>query len=322
MKHFISILFFLVSFYMLGVSQSNEFRTNEEKSYTESVIYGNIYMDKNLLDGGRVFLLNNSKKTPSTSKNTSVLDGTFKFENVNVGAYSIYVIPTQNYDFLYFPKYLPTYSGNVYKWEDALINTYKSGKQRVEVQLTRFSEPFYGNEEISGKIEYDIYFKGNKNIPISVILLNKDKIPMDFRVAEEDGSFIFEYLPKGKYYIHPEIPGFKTDDYEINLTRETSNNNANFRIKNRTIKYDGIIKDDTNTIIYKNSLKVFVDKLNKEPIICELTDLSGKSIFKKTYLTNEITINTSNISGGVYLLRARTYSNLIIKTSKVFINRN
>jgi len=315
-SRFIFIIF--IFFYSLGISQ--EIKDGDDDK-VENSVSGNVFMGDNLLEGGRVFLIRNSKTLSSTASNSEVFNGGFRFENIDFDNYSLYVIPSQSYDFFYFPKYLPTYLGDVCNWENAIINDEsRASNQNFDIHLSKYSEPFYGHGKISGKIKYGKLYDGNKVIPISILLLNSEKVPMDFRIANEvDGSFLFENLPDGKYYIHPEIPGFVTSDFEI-IVKSRNSNRVDFRINDNSIEKEQAEEKKVIPIVTQEGIKIFIDKNNTSPIICELTDLSGKMIFKEMFSTNDILINTSHITTGIYLLRARTYSNLIVKTSKVYIN--
>jgi len=316
----IFIISFLTVLYSVGNSQDN-IGANEKCTNNETSITGNIFMGELLLSEGRVFLITNSKSLTATSKKSEVINGKFSFEGIDLSDYSLYVIPNQNYDFFYFPKYLPTYLGDVISWENAVLNDNKLSGQEVEIHLNKYTKPFYGHGKISGKIRYDRSYGGNRFIPVSILLLNSEQVPMDFKIAnEQDGSFLFDYLPIGKYFIHPEVPGFLTEDIEI-IVKARNNNRVDFRINDNSIKQE-LVDDSIIPIISHNGLRFSIDKFNKEPIVCALTDLSGRIIVKEKFLSNDIFINTSNFATGIYLLRARTFSSSIVKTLKVYINNN
>lgn len=319
------IFLFLIFFYSISFSQENTdiIKDLEGKSAKlVNKVSGNIFMGNNLLSEGRIFLIRNSKSLLTTFGNSDVIGGSYMFENIDFDNFSLYVVPKQDYDFFYFPKYLPTYLGDVYNWEAATINENKKySNHNYDIHLKKYSEPYYGHGKISGKITYDKSYSGTSAVPISILLLNSEKAPMDFRLADDDdGSFLFEHLPDGKYFIHPEKPGFITEDYEI-IVKSKKTNRIDFRINDNSIKHE-IEEETIKPIVLKNGLKFSVNNPNNEPIVCELTDLAGRLILKEKFLLNSIYINTSNINTGTYLLRARTFSNSIIKTSKVFINNN
>lgn len=318
MKYFVVISYLLIFSNSLSFAQLNE---NKQEGNILS-ISGEILMGDIPLQDGIVFLLPSSKETGSTKK-TNIFNGRFEFNEVIKGAYIIYVIPIQNYDFFYFPKYLPTYFGNVYKWMDASQPNFDQNKlSGFNINLKSYNEAFYGHGKISGNIHSNSNNRANSEIPISVVLLNENKVPMDFRIVNNDeGAFIFDNLPNGKYYIHPEIPEYNSDDFEM-IVKSGTDNNINLNINNNSIQKHSAKPKCFTPIVSKNKIEFYINSQNTESYVCELTDMSGKLIYKKLFPENKITINTTKLSSGIYILRARTYGNSIITTKKVYINNN
>lgn len=317
------IFIFFIFFYSLGISQENNdlVEGKDEGDRRENLVSGNIFIGDNLLSKGKVYLVSKSKSISTTSFYSDVLEGVFMFDNFKFSNYSLYVIPEQNYDFFYFPKYLPTYLGDVCNWENASINDTKISTANVDIHMQKYSEPFYGHAEISGNITYERNTSIEKNIPIVIFLLNNKKEPMDFRLADDfDGSFKFENLPDGKYFIHPEIPGYYTYDSEIIVKEKHIHNRIDFRINNNSIEQDVLEEEQIKPIVLEDGLRFKLSENVTEPIVCEITDLAGRVILKEKFSSNEIFISTSNLTTGIYLLRARTFTNSIVKTTKVFIN--
>lgn len=294
--------------------------TSENLKNTNN-ISGNIYAGINLLPEGDIYILNNSKSVYHTVKNEKIINGKYQFENVNSGDYILYVIPKLDYNFLFFPKYIPTYFGKSYSWQKALNNSINKGNQNLNLDLISFQYPFYGEKSISGHLKFGGTSRGIKNLPIPVILLNENGVAMDFRIADnQTGEFTFNYLPEGTYYIHPEIAGLKTDDYKIVINENHSNdyNNIDFFVNNENIKIDRE-SDEITPVVCNRYLKIFLQDDINYPVVCELIDLSGKSIDKKVFYSDEISINTSGMAANIYILKVKTYDNSPVKTAKVFI---
>ncbi len=296
--------------------------TNVRNNENYNTFSGNVFYGEKLLQNGKVYLISNSIKSYSSEISCIVEDGNFKFRDLEFGKYSLYVIPELDFDFLYYPKYLPTYSGGAYLWEEASENVFNKNIENINISLYSYSEPFYGHCSISGKLFFNQGYSSTVNIPVPILLLNKDKVPMDFRIANEiDGTYNFEYLPEGKYYIHPEITGVKTHEYEVNVKDNSKSQRINFRISKNNIKPEEKEKV-LKPIVDNNTIKIFFDEDQRTPIICELVDISGKSILKNVYLTNNIIINVSGVAAGIYLLRVRTFDNSIVKTAKVYLKNS
>ncbi len=294
-----------------------------KSSNNSNTVSGSVFAGTNLLPEGQIYLLNYNKSTFSSVKSNSIVNGNFKFENINTGQYILYVIPEFNYDFLYFPKYLPTYYGKSYSWQKSLSSNISKGNLNLNINLLSYQKPFCGDKIISGQLKFNKMFGGINNLPIPVILLNKDGIPMDFRIADKhSGRFVFEYLPEGVYYIHPEIPGLKTTDFRIHINNNNYNQsneyNINFLVDEENIEIEEQ-SDDIVPVLSDNFLKVFLKENINYPVVCELIDLSGKIITKKVFYSDEISINTSGMAANLYVLKVRTYDNSPIKTAKVFI---
>ncbi len=300
---------------LLPVIRDN--KTKELQSFS-----GEVYMGDNLLPEGRIFIIENIKESYITHGSYAIQNGTFEFSELKSGSYILYAIPNINYDFFYYPKYFPTYSGNSYKWENSVEKDLINNLFNFTIHLQSYSDPFYGHEKVSGKISYQEDYRGGKDIPVPVFLLNQLKEPMDFRIADpETGEFAFNYLPAGTYYLHPEIIGIKSEDYKVKVEQEnSSSHDVNFYINNENITTESIKDDEIENVISGKYLKLFLDEDINFPVICELINMSGSSVNKNIYYSNEVNINTTSISGGIYILRVRTYDNSIVKTKKVYIN--
>ncbi len=299
------------------VSNSGDLKSTQ---YTTTVS-GTVYAGINPLPEGQVYLLNKNKTSFITSSSQEINEGEFQFKDINFGEYILYVIPEFNYDFLYFPKYIPTYSGKTYTWQKAINSDVSMNNFTVDLHLLSFQKPFYGEKTISGKIKFRGTYNGVENLPVPVILLNSSHIPMDFRIADKkSGKFTFEHIPEGTYYIHPEIPGLKTSDYRIHIIGNHSDkyDNVNFSVDNENVKIEKQ-SDEIVPVVSGEFLRVFLkDNLNY-PVVCELIDLSGKIITKKVFYNDEILMNTSGMAANLYILKVKTYDNSPVKTAKVFI---
>jgi len=292
-------------------------------SNNPSIISGTVYAGTNPLPEGHIYLLNysKSKSTFYTIKNNSIINGDFQFKDVNSGQYTLYIIPELNYDFLYFPKYIPTYFGKTYSWQEASSNNINRDNLNLNLNLLSYPNPFYGEKKISGHLRFDGMYRGITDLPIPVILLNEAGIPMDFRIVDKNsGKFKFENLPEGVYYIHPEIPGLKTTNFCVHIKNNQSNeyNNVNFLVDEENIKIDKQ-PDDIIPVISINFLKVFLKDDINYPVVCELIDLSGKTISKEVFYSDEILMSTSGMAANLYILKVKTYDNSPVKTTKVFI---
>jgi hypothetical protein len=311
-------------------SSSNESNFNVTENSPEEINYstlgtfdfrGSVFMGENPLSKGSIFLFEESKGDYRYYSDNKVENGIFEFKEMQGGNYIIYVIPEIEYDFFYYPKYLPTYSGNVFNWDLSPVETIGSKTNEINIYLNSYSEPFFGHQKISGNIEYDHSYMGPPEVPIVVLLLNDKKQPMDFRTVDEyESRFTFDYLPEGTYYIHPEIAGIKSIDYLVNLYNNESD--INFSIRDEIITID---EDEFEPIVESQGdiIKLHFDKFDEtDNVVCELINLAGISVSKDIYSSDDVAISTSNLAAGIYIVKVSSYDHGHIKTKKVYINNH
>ncbi len=307
------------------LQQKSALITNNDLRSSKALlsVSGTVKIGENKLPAGDVYLLSCAKGDYFFEKKEVVENGNFTISNIKKGNYLIYVIPKLNYDFLYFPKYIPSYFGGIYSWEETSAKNIEQDIQTLSLELMSYQEPFYGEQEISGTLFFNNINRGIDNLPIPVILLNENRQPMDFRIVDKNkGTFSFKYLPEGTYYVHPEIPGFKTRNYKISVgagTPEADLRNINFFVDEKNVRAQEREKE-LPCCLSDGYLKILLDEDTEFPVLCELLDLSGRTVKKNIYYSDEILINTSDMATNLYILKVRTFNNQQIKTKKVFIN--
>ena len=293
-----------------------------------NIVSGLIYAGPNILEEGKIFLIENSKSNFVISASVDINAGEFTFDAVPNGNYTLYAVPNLDYSFHYFPKYIATYSGGAVKWDNSKSINLRENTITENISLKSYDEIFYGHSSIKGSFK----FQENNlldGIPINVILLNNNKQPMDFRsIDSETGEYAFEELPYGRYYIHPEIAGFHSSDFEIELTSE---NNARTNINFNLDDNDNIVlENNPDNKIYdiditfnleRGNIYIRTDKKIEEAVTCELFDVTGRLILNSYETPPEINIDASYINPGLYILSVKTFTNKNIGTQKIFINK-
>ncbi len=315
---------FSLNFSAFSQSEKVKMKLSENKNLKSASgsnkFSGSVYAGDNPLPEGQVYLLNKNKSSFVSANKKKLINGRFQFNNLHSGKYVLYVIPELNYDFLYFPKYIPTYFGKSYSWKKALSNNVGKSHVNISLDLLSYQDPFYGERKISGRLIFDGKFKGIDGLPVPVILFNESGSPMDFRIVDEDsGKFIFENLPEGIYSVHPEIPGLETVDYRVRIGNESNTNGyVSFIVDEEGVKIDKP-DEDVIPVVSNHSLRIYLDENVNYPVVCELIDLSGKSVVKNIFYSDEVVMNTSGIATNIYILKVKTYDNFFVKTTKVFI---
>jgi hypothetical protein len=299
---------------------NNEFDTiilNNQKSI--NVFSGEIKIGDNYLPQGEIFLFNYEKGVFNTITPAFITNGKFTFTNLTNDEYFFYIIPHFDYNVLYYPKYLPTYSGNTHTWQNSKMHKIESG--HCIIDMVSYDIPFYGSNTIEGKVKYSKNYSGIENIPVVVFLLNDSFVPMDFRIADKyTGEYSFNYIPHGRYYIHPEIPGIKTEDFEVNVINNENNENVDFLIESDIIKpeienrNDGEFRD--GFIEFNLNMKIF------SPLLCELYATNGLCVLRQMFYSERISIHTFSFNPGIYILNIRSLDNSYSNTKKIYINNH
>ena len=62
----------------------------------------------------------------------------YKYNSLDDGNYTIFIIPEPEYNFYYYPKYLPTYLGSTHKWERSVNFEISSKNLDLDLQLLSF----------------------------------------------------------------------------------------------------------------------------------------------------------------------------------------
>lgn len=287
----------------------------------EIKLSGTIFMGDNLLPDGYVLLINLNKSSYSTNASTQIDQGKFTFNNIENGRYTILAIPELNYGEFYFPKYIPTYYGNSFNWENFSEIDPTNTDLIYKINLISYQEPYYGKNSLKGEIIFDKQEDDIMQNHTIVILLNSQKQPIDFQIVDAyNTKYFFTNLPAGQYYIHIEKPGLSTNDHPVYITSEqTQQDMYNFIIGENTIEYqDNSQSEQIEITPHLKNLKVSVP-LNNQTLICELFDTAGRKVLQTTKNSDEFYINTQNITGGLYFLKIKTFNNHNIRISKIFI---
>ncbi len=295
-------------------------------NYDEKLRYklsGKIMAGENPLPAGKIFIFENAKGRYETPGNTDINNGNFTFDNLNQGNYTIYAIPEQNFGQFYYPKYIPTYSFDTYNWENSNNINLNSTNTNFVINLISYNYIYYGHGAINGLLYYSDLV--NQSIPFNIILLNENKVPLDFKfINPNQTDFSFENLPAGTYYIYPEKPGFQSVYQKVVISENTDEIPVlKFNILEDIIE---LIKEDVepeNPVEVKNFnhyLLVKVPNYNGKKIVCEIIDASGKFMVRTIEYSSEFKVNTTNTKGGIYFVRIKSFDNNISETIKVFIN--
>ncbi len=291
---------------------------------------GTVYSGDTPLQDGKIFLLTNlenPEKSIEIKTSSKIQDGEIRLSNITRGDYAVLAVPNYDFDFLHFPHYIPTYSGNTYRWEELEPINISQNLKDYRLNLINYPFPYYGNASIQGNF-YAYY--GNNLLPdesIYVILLNSDKVPIAYReITQENNFYRFANLPEGTYYIHSEGLNRATEDLKIELTEDTNESDINFNINSdaitaRKIGSASLFTSDMNINIYRKVITIESKKAHENGFLIELYDLSGK-LLKQAILSpdeNSIRINARAFTTGIYFLNFRSAQSLEQENYRIFL---
>ncbi|HRS54181.1 MAG TPA: carboxypeptidase regulatory-like domain-containing protein [Bacteroidales bacterium] len=185
-------------------------------SYSQQLNYvigGQVFAGTLPLDKGRAIIYENNGNN-FVPYDTSYIDtlGYFLFLNIPQGDYIIKAEPLNNLTTI--NKYAPTYYGDFINWENAYLIIPSNNIFNADIHLISLQKN-NGECGIKGKV---IDNTGNIYPNASVLLLNENKIPINFALSSIDGTFEFNNISKGNYIIKAEVTGIPSTEVFVNLT--------------------------------------------------------------------------------------------------------
>lgn len=245
------------------------------------------------------------------------------------GVYYFTMVPPGNYYILAIPfdsgNYLPTYYGNVINWQQATLVTLGIPANPYNINLLAAGQMTVGPGSASGQINMNRVKSGTMD-KINMILKNEQGTAVGFTRVLEDGSFDFSSLAYGTYYLYPEMPGVTSDQVMITLTAEKPH--AEVSMTFTGTKITGISDDAGNLTgwsIYPNPvdevLSLSMEVKQTSGVEIALYTLTGRQVSRMQVSLvagrNLVTINTSHLQAGMYLIRVTSPEGVIIASKMI-----
>jgi PKD repeat protein len=287
-------------------------------------ISGSVYVGNNKVPIGMTILFLRENEKYNAVARTPLNNGDFQFTALNPELdYLIYAIPDFNLSELYFPKYLPAYSGNSIKWQQATHIDLPS-QTIFDIYLPSYNDVFYGNGHISGTVSYteqshfeteiyqDTWFD-SINSPLTgkaantvIILQNSERDIINFCLTNNLGAFDFNDLPFGDYILYCEKAGLISQELHVTITEDTPFSSSNeFIIKNSIIQTDIKNNYDLQFVqIYPNPASNFIviNNPNNQFHTMQIFTIDGKLVEEKSILFKKQLIGISNLHSGAYVI--------------------
>jgi hypothetical protein len=230
----------------------------------------------------------------------------------------------------HYNEYFTTYFGDNVLWTKANPLTISSSSlYEAEVHLFPVQDLENGTGIIRGyvKFEQDHLFSMPPMAETTVILADKDNLPLKFTHPNNAGYFEFNGLPFNLYYLSADATGKPASAISVTLSEESplvEGINLTIFGSNANNIPEGFKKGIALTRIYPNPVK---DKLHiriysdiSSPIGIKIMDVTGKIHFSEygTFETglNEIIIPIEDFTPGIYLLMLQPQGNFTPVTAK------
>lgn len=275
---------------------------------------GHVFVNQFPIEGGFAYLYafdNNNKLYQVDSCEFDTLGFYYFYQQIE----GRYIVKAEaSHDLGQYASYMPTYYGNVTKWQEAPVINFDSTMWEYNIDLTRASYNYHGDGKIAGTIRYDSTKFRNFSASDIPIYITDEAGRQSCTYSNLNGEFSFDRLHYGDYEVRAEITGMHSVPVYQNI-----NNDAQENISvNLLIKEDQIIADVPEDIY---SLDKKISQPYPNPAIGEVNikmtalridnsfkikiyDQMGRLVYVDTMHSNNhndiVTINTSNFAKGIY----------------------
>ena len=286
---------------------------------------------KSMLPSGMMVLYQDSPDGIVAVNKCPVTNGNFMIEGIAAGEYLLFAVPQPDQGYG-----IPGYYVDKLYWDNAAWVEVVNHTTSVDLLIEPAQHYTTGTASISGEIiqgddqSYnpdvfgDEWFPSSKsagdparNIPI--ILFDNQMTPMDFRLSNDNGEFLFEQMEYGSYFIRVEKAGLQSDALPVTLDAANSQVSGVEFILNQgqVISVEEPISENEISI-YPNpvsgDLHIILPR-NLNEIEIELFTITGQKIELSNIDQNEskITLYLSSLASGVYMLHVTNGNKTIIK---------
>lgn len=229
------------------------------------------------------------------------------FTDVCAGSYYIKVALDSTDSF--YQQFVPTYHGNVLRWDSVPKTTNIFGIERsrsVRINMIKALNPG-GPGFIGGLVTQGANKKEGDPIGgIQIMALNAKNEPVAYTYSRNDGRFFLKNLPEGTFYVYAEIPGVKILGDWITLTKDDNTvNNVKVEVSTGYVTtslqpYSQVVHNPMN--FYPNptqgTLNISVGDLSGQII---LSDLSGRELMRTNIYQSQV-LSIEQLESGTYFI--------------------
>lgn len=302
----------------------------QDNSFSFGSLSGQVYMGSNPAEGAYVALvkLDNNVQGSITYLDVNQTDanGYYSFSYVPFGYYYVFTFPNPlSAD---FNKYLPTFYGDTWNWEDAntvLVGNQSSNNINIHfIDVGKKKKDGKGSTCISGNIINGDYSSNKENNAenTEVVLLNESNIPIAFTYTDKKGYYKFEGLEYGIYKVNVHLIGVKTTNASVTLTSSKScYENVNFQVDSPIAIIPSVVtsvkankkSDNSCSEVYPNpvndnaSIKISNMNTKNSDLNLAIYNNIGQQVYSRLYKavngTQVLTFNTDGLKTGMYFVK-------------------
>jgi len=281
-----------------------------ENTYT---LGGKVMAGNELMKIGLAYLFKKGE-TKACASNT-IQSGAFKFINLPIGEYTVYIIPSINI----YKTYLPTFYTNKFLFSEADYISLQKNVLDIVVKLNQFELPV-GIGKISGTITYEsntlkdsIFATYGLEKPLMpdmnkvasytpVSLLNDFNEAVAWAISDSLGNYVFENIPIDYYIVASETASAKGQSF-ASLNANKTVVNADIILKSPANTTSLSINKDIQVSIYPNpaSNKVIISLKQSSDI--NIYNTVGQLLFSQPLKEGKNILNISSLDKGVCFLK-------------------
>ncbi len=289
-------------------------------------VYGQVFEGNWPLSQGFVFIFSNSTNPSGGYSwfNMTTIDtsGVYVFPMVPYGEYNVLAVPADG------SNYLPTYYQSTQFWQEATTVTAGTTPNPVNIQLVEASPlTFQGNCTITGHISAASAKAGKSGTgildyisEIVVYLTDQNFKILSFTRPDPSGSFSFDNLPYGKYYIRPELSGISSDYLFVELTQSVSAVNLSMTVEGYAILGNDEAPEAAAVRIYPNpateTVRISIHSGLNGQAMLTVNDLRGKLLLQQpisiSYAKAVADIPVTALRPGIYLVKVQLPDDSIV----------
>lgn len=231
---------------------------------------------------------------------------------------------------IHFNHYMTTYYSNKPFWTEADTIFHQNNNCEYDINLIPVSQSTSGEGKVSGTILYGFDADKGKYAPaynVEILLLDDNFEPYICSHSDENGTFGFENLGLGDYYIHAEVTGKYTFPVKISLTEShpeisnimlmigsySVNGNVNGTDEHDGMKQIGLPFPNPA----RNEVNLTIEMNSNEEISISIFSNTGQLINKpyqiNTTGTNRINLDTQSLDPGLYFILIRTKEQAVMR---------